>query len=124
MNEARLRELAETLREELPHVVRDHQERAAIEQDLDAALGRPHGEVEQALVDVLKARPETAAWAAERIEADDFADLRFVDLPGATTALGFHVVCPNGDYDVYLESANEDVGRCPYDGLRLVPAND
>jgi hypothetical protein len=125
MNEEHLRELATTLREELPRVVPDKQVRASVEAGLNTALAQPEGEAEKALAAALRATPETTAWAAERVETDALVGLRIVNMPGVpTTPLGFHVVCPNGDYDKYLDSADEDPGRCPNDGLKLLPADD
>jgi hypothetical protein len=114
------------LRVELPQIVADEEERASILLELDAALELPEGEVERALIEVLKARPDTRAWVAERIEADDLpGDRGIPGLAGTATApLGVHVVCPNGDYDRYLESAADDPGRCPHDGRRLIVATD
>jgi hypothetical protein len=123
MEEERLRELAGTLRTELPEVIDDDEERQAAEEELDAALALPEGEAFDELFATLRRRPETRRWVADQTDAGE-ATRSIPGLPGATTQpLGVHVVCPEGDYDAYLESPAEDPGRCPYDGTKLVRAD-
>jgi hypothetical protein len=126
MREEQLRELATMLRQELPDVIDDAEERAKIRAQIETALALPEGEAKQALVAVLRARPETRTWVAARTGADESDVDRGIPgvLGSTTTPLGVHVVCPNGDYDRYLESATEDLGRCPHDGRKLVRAAD
>jgi hypothetical protein len=124
MEEERLRELAGTLRTELPEVIDDDEERQAAGEELDAALALPEGEAWNELLATLRRRPETRRWVADRTDAGEAVTRSIPGLPGTTTQpLGVHVVCPKGDYDAYLESPTEDPGRCPYDGTKLVRAD-
>jgi hypothetical protein len=126
MDEETLRGLAGALRTELPEVIDDVEERSAVAQELDAALALPGGQAWNELVTTLRRRPETQRWVAERTGAGETERTRAIPgLPGTPTQpLGVHVVCPNGDYDRYLESPTEDPGRCPHDGHKLVRAAD
>jgi hypothetical protein len=126
MQEETLRELAGALRDELPEVIDDDEERRAAAGELDAALALPEGEAWNELIATLARRSETQRWMAERTGADTADPTRAIPgLPGTPTQpLGVRVVCPNGDYDRYLESPAEDPGRCPNDGRKLVRAAD
>jgi len=126
MQEERLRELGASLRSELGSVIDDENERDTAAAELDAALALPPGEAKDELVDVLRARPQTRSWVAARIQIAELDQLRAIPgLPGISTEpLGVHFVCPKGDYDKYLETAGEEPGRCPYDGLKLVRSGD
>jgi hypothetical protein len=126
MDEETLRGLAGALRTELSEVIDDDEERSAAAQELDAALALPEGQGWNELLATLRRRPETQRWAADRTGAGETERTRAIPgLAGATTQpLGVHVVCPNGDYDRYLESPTEDPGRCPHDGRKLVRAAD
>jgi hypothetical protein len=123
MDEQRLRELAHELRADLAAVVHGGEQRRRVHDDIDAALALPEGEGLRALTKALSQRRETREWVASR-ESQTETDRMVPGLLGQVTAvgLGLHVVCPNCDYDRYLESPNEDPGRCPNDGSRLVPA--
>jgi hypothetical protein len=124
MDEEGLRQLAGTLRTELPEVIDDDEERQAAEEELDAALALPAGEAFDELFATLRRRPETRRWVADRTDAGEAVTRSIPGLPGTTTQpLGVHVVCPNGDFDAYLESPTEALGRCPYDGTKLVRAD-
>jgi hypothetical protein len=124
--EERLRELAGALRTELPDVIDDDDERQAAAAELDAALALPEGQARDELLATLRRRPATRRWAADRTGAAEVDVTRSVTgLAGSTTQpLGVHVVCPEGDYDRYLESPTEDPGRCPKHGRKLVRAGD
>jgi hypothetical protein len=117
MDESQLRAVATELLAELPTVVPDARERGAVRQQLEAALALPEGTAKDALLDALTA-PATRAWADERLGDDDRG---FVGPLGPQTApLGVHVVCPNRDFDRWLERPTDDPGVCPHDGLALV----
>lgn len=125
MDEQRLRELAQALQADLDAVVHDGEQRRRVHDDIEAALALPEGEGLRPLTTALSRRKETREWVASREVQTD--TVRMVPgLLGQVTApgLGLHVVCPNCDYDRYLESPNEDPGRCLRDGSRLVPAQD
>jgi hypothetical protein len=126
MDEQEMRDLTKALHDELEHVIDDGEERRRTAAEIEAALTLPEGAAKEALLTVLLARPQTRLWAAARTGADeDDLDRAISGLPGAPTApLGVHVICPNGDYDRYLESPTDDPGRCPYDGRKLVRASD
>jgi hypothetical protein len=126
MDEQQLRELAEELRRELPHVIEDEEERSRAASEIEDALALPPGQAKAPLLAVLRARPETRAWAATRMRVDA-ADLyrALTGLPGGPTGpLGVHFICPACDYDTYLDSPTDDPGRCPHDGRKLVRAGD
>jgi hypothetical protein len=124
VQEQELRDLAGALRTALPDVVADDAARDGVARSLDAALALPDGQAERPLVDVLTSREDTREWVARQIGDADVVRL-VTGLPGAPTAkLGLYFVCPNGDYDRYLESVSDDAGVCPYDGSRLVRSDD
>lgn len=125
MDEHELRELAKELRRELASVVDDEAERRRTAAELDGALALPPGQAKQALLQVMRTREQTRTWVQARLGAGADRDRGIPGLLGVPTApLGVHVVCPNGDYDRFLESPDEDPGRCPIDGLKLVPAGE
>lgn len=117
MDEAQLRALATELLAELEEQVADAQERSRVRLQLETALALPAGTAKDALLEAL-ADPATRAWVDKRLGAGDRG------IPGMlgpqTAALGVHVVCPNRDYDRWLERPTDDPGVCPYDGLKLV----
>jgi hypothetical protein len=124
MEEEQLRELATTLLDRLGQVEDDDNRRQATA-EIEAALALPTGEAKHALLRALRSSPATRRWVREQTDTDAIDELRVVGLLGRVTGpLGVHVVCPNGDYDKYIESAAEDPGRCPYDGRKLVRAAD
>lgn len=127
MEEARLRELAAALREELDGVVDDDEQRARVAVKLDAALKLPEGEGHAALLGALREQPQTREWVARQMSGWESADrVRMVPglLGAETEPVGVHFVCPKGDFDVFVESPTQDPGRCPRDGSRLVRADD
>lgn len=117
MDEQQLRALATTLLTELPGVVDDPEERSRVQQQLETGLALPEGAAKGILISALTG-PATRAWADEKLGDDDRG------IPGMlgsqTAELGVHVVCPNRDYDRWLERPTDDPGVCPYDGLTLV----
>jgi hypothetical protein len=117
MNEAQLRDLATELLAELSAVVPDAGERSRARGRLESAVALPEGTAKDALLDALD-DPATRAWVDDRLGAGDRG------IPGMlgpqTAALGVHVVCPNRDYDHWLERPTDDPGVCPHDGLKLV----
>jgi hypothetical protein len=117
MDEAQLRFLATELLAELEQVVPDAQERSRVQPELETALALPEGTAKNALLDALT-DPATRTWADRRLGDRDRG------IPGTlgpqTAALGIHVVCPNRDYDRWLERPTDDPGVCPHDGLKLV----
>jgi hypothetical protein len=126
MDESRLRELASELEADLPNVIEDEQERRLASADIAAALAKPEGAARSALLKVLRARPETRAWAAARTGDKEPDIVRAIPgLPGAPAApIGVHYVCPNCDYDLYLDKPTDRPGHCPHDGRALVRADD
>lgn len=124
MDEATLRDLAGRLRDDLLVVLPDEHERARAEAELDAALALPDGAAKEALRSVIAKRAETRAWAAASRGGGEDAERSVPGLPGLTTAVGLHYLCPQGDFDRFTESAADDPGLCPVHGLRLVRARD
>jgi len=126
MTEEQLRELARALRVELAGVIDDAEGRRLLASELDEALELPAGQAKPTLVATLRARRETREWIAIRtgIGTADVVRALAGPLGTLTAPLGVHVVCPHGDYDRYLESSNQDPGRCPNDGAKLVRADD
>ena len=117
MDEAQLRTLATELLAELDDHLPEPGERSRVKQALETAMALPPGAAKDRLLDAL-ADPATRAWADKRLGARDRG------VPGMlgpqTAALGVHVVCPNRDYDRWLERPTDDPGVCPHDGLKLV----
>ena len=127
MDEARLREIAAALREELDEVIEDEEQRAQVSAQLDAALKLPGGSGHAALRSALREQPQAREWVARRMLGwgSDIRVRLVPGLPGALTdPVGVHFVCPKGDYDVFLESPTQDPGRCPNDSTRLVRSDD
>jgi hypothetical protein len=126
MEEETLRELAGALRIALPDVIDEDEERQALAAELDGALALPEGQARDELLATLRRRPATRRWVATRTGAGNTDVTRSITgLAGSTTQpLGVHVVCPQGDYDRFLESPTDDPGRCPNDGNKLVRAAD
>ena len=126
MEEETLRQLAGALRNELPDVIDDDEDRAAAAAELDAALALSEGQARGELLATLRRREQTRRWVNERAGTDTAEVARSIPgyLGSTTQPLGVHVVCPTGHYDRYLESPTEDPGRCPIDGRKLVRAAD
>jgi len=123
MDEKELRALAMALRDELPRLINDGDERRLADEAIAAALARPPGQGKDALRDAMRARPQTRDWVADQLGTEEDR-VRLIGLLGSpTVALGVHLICPEGDYDRYVESADE-VRRCPNHRVKLVVADD
>jgi hypothetical protein len=126
VTEEHLRELALALRAELAGVVDDAEEQRRLAAELDQALELPAGQAKPTLMATLRTRRETREWIAIRTGTgtDDVVRALAGQLGTPIAPVGVHVICPHRNYDRYLDSPNEDPGRCPYDGAKLVRADD
>lgn len=106
------------LRTELGDVIADSDTRADVEQQLDAALAAPEEIRNRQVADVLRARPETRAWMAQRVtelEVD-----RIVQPSGAPENVGTYFVCPHADFDFVRDHVGDPVPICPQHRVALV----
>jgi precorrin isomerase len=119
MDDDELREAAEALRAELPGLVDDAAERAAIEADLARALDQPSGTAHDALRKAIASRAVTREWMRRRAQVTEDPD-RAIGLLGPPTAvLGVLFVCPKLDYSEVRETVTDEVLLCPNDGSVL-----
>jgi len=119
MEEDELRSLAEALRADLPSLIDDAAERAAIETDLAQALDQPPGTAHDALRRAIAANTATREWIRRRTPETEEADRSIGPLGDPTAPLGVLFTCPNKDYSFVQETLADDVPNCPYDGCVL-----
>ncbi|XVV05942.1 hypothetical protein ACQPW3_11340 [Actinosynnema sp. CA-248983] len=112
MREDELRELVDQVFAELPELVPDAAERAEVAAAVRAALDRedPWREV----VAVLRAHPAT-----EELLVRDHDRLIAGQAGDVVSPVGVLFMCPNGDHAIVLETATDEVLRCPQDGAVL-----
>ena len=119
MDEDALRGLAEALRADLPSLVDDAAERAAIEADLAQALDQPSGTAHGALRRAIASRAVTREWMRRRTQVTEDRDRAIGPLGQPTAVLGVLFVCPKLDYSGVRETVTDEVLLCPYDGSVL-----
>ncbi len=118
MDETTLRELAETLRTELPDLIPDPAEREPVEKRLAQALHQPVGTAIDALHDALRAHPATRDWMRSTTEVTHDTDAAIGSL-GIETAASPLYMCPKGDYSIVRDTVTTDSLFCPRDGSIL-----
>lgn len=112
-----LRSAAEAIRVDLPSLIDDPAERAAIDADLAHALDEPPDTARDALRRAIASHAVTRKWMRLRAEIEPD---RAIGLPGGPTArLGVLFVCPKLDYSFVLETSTDEVPVCPNDGSVL-----
>jgi len=119
MDEDELRGLAEALRADLPNLIDDAAERAAIEADLTQALGQPPGTAHDALRRALASHAATREWMRRRTQVTEDRDRAIGPLGQPTAVLGVLFVCPKLDYSEVREKVTDEVLLCPNDGSVL-----
>jgi hypothetical protein len=119
MDDDELREAAEALRADLPGLVDDAAERAAIEADLALALDQPPRTAHDELRRAIASHAATREWMRRRTSATEDADRAIGPLGDASAAIGVLYMCPQKDYSVVREGPTEEVLLCPNDGSVL-----
>jgi hypothetical protein len=119
MVEDELRRAAEALRADLPDLIDDLTERAAIEADLTQALDQPPGAGHDALRKAIGSHSATRDWMRRRTPVPEDRDRAIGPLGQPTAVLGVLFVCPNMDYSFMRERITDEVPLCPHDGSVL-----
>ena len=119
MDEDELRSLAEALRADLPGLIDDAAERAAIEAELARALDEPPGTAHGELRRAIASHPATREWIRQRTAVAEEGDRAVGPLGQPTAALGVLFTCPNKDFSFVQETLADEVPLCPYDGSVL-----
>jgi hypothetical protein len=114
-----LRRTAEALRADLPDLINDPAERAAMEANLTQALDQPPGTARDALRRAIGSHPATRDWMRRRTPVTDDRDRAIGPLGHPTAVLGVLFVCPNMDYSFMRERVTDEVPLCPHDGSVL-----
>ena len=112
MEEDELRGIAEALRADLPNLIGDAAERAAIEADLTQALDQPPGSAHDALRRAIASHAATREWMRRRTSVTEDRDRAIGPLGQPTAVLGVLFVCPEMDYSFVRET----VADPPADG--------
>ena len=94
MEEDELRRIAEALRADLPNLIGDAAERAAIEADLAQALDQPPGTAHDALRRAIASHSATREWMRRRTPVTEDRDRAIGPLGQPTAVLGVLFVCP------------------------------
>jgi len=115
MEEDELRRTAEALRAELPNLISDPAERAAIEASLTQALDQPPGTAHDALRKAIGSHSATRDWMRRRTPVTEDPDRAISTLGQPNGVLGVEFACPNGDYSFIRETVTGEVPRCPHD---------
>jgi hypothetical protein len=123
MDEDELRGIAEALRADLPGLIDDAAERAAVDADLSQALDQPTGSAYDALRGAIASHAATREWMRRRTSDVGDTDRAIGPLGPPTAVLGVLFICPNKDYSFVRETLADEVPRCPYDGSALVRQN-
>ena len=124
MEEDELRRTAEALRADLPNLISDPAERAAIEANLTQALDQPPGTAHDALRRAIGSHSATRDWMRRRTPVTEDRDRAIGPLGQPTAAvLGVLFVCPNMDYSFMRERVTDEVPLCPHDGSVLQRQN-
>jgi hypothetical protein len=119
MEEDELRRAAEALRADLPNLISDPAERAAIEANLTQALDQQPGTAHDTLRKAIAAHSITRDWMRRRTPVTEDADRAIGPLGQPTAVLGVLFVCPNMDYSFMRGTVVDEVPFCPHDGSVL-----
>jgi hypothetical protein len=119
MQDDELRGIAEALQADLPGLVGDAAERAAIEADVARALDQPPGTAHAALRRAIASHAATREWMRRRTSVTGDRDRAIGPLGQQNAVLGVLFACPNEDYSFVRETVADEVPRCPHDGSVL-----
>jgi hypothetical protein len=119
MEEDELRQAAEALQADLPDLIGDATERAAVAASLNAALDQPSGLAHGPLRKALSSHPAVREWMRQKTQLAAQVNRIIGPLGNVTATLGVLFICPKLDYSVVRETVGDETLLCPNDGSVL-----